>query len=108
MILPTVDGTMVISKADLVGVALTHNPAFDSARVERVAAVEGEEEATEDSDSTVESDVIPTEGDEVENTVTDASAVETVEAAQSVTANSKPVGGFTSTRISDNIPFIQR
>jgi HK97 family phage major capsid protein len=32
----------------------------------------------------------------VENTVTDASAVETVEAAQSVTANSKPIGGFTS------------
>jgi HK97 family phage major capsid protein len=44
----------------------------------------------------VEPDVIPTEGDEVENTVTDASAVETVEAAQSVTANSKPSGGFTT------------
>jgi HK97 family phage major capsid protein len=67
-----------------------------SARVSEVAATEGEEETPEDSDSTVESDVIPTEGDEVENTVTDASAVETVEAAQSVTANSKPIGGFTS------------
>ena len=44
----------------------------------------------------MEPDVIPTEGDEVENTVTDASAVETVEAAQSVTANSKPSGGFTT------------
>ena len=29
------DGTMVVNSADLVGVALTHNPAFDSARVSR-------------------------------------------------------------------------
>ena len=90
------DGTMRVLMGELTGVALVTEPAVRSARVERVAAVEGEEEATEDSDSTVESDVIPTEGDEVENTVTDASAVETVEAAQSVTANSKPIGGFTS------------
>jgi HK97 family phage major capsid protein len=90
------DGTMRVLMGELTGVALVTEPAVRSARVSEVAATEGEEETPEDSDSTVESDVIPTEGDEVENTVTDASAVETVEAAQSVTANSKPVGGFTS------------
>jgi phage head maturation protease len=90
------DGTMRVLMGELTGVALVTEPAVRSARVSDVAATEGEEEATEDSDSTVEPDVIPTEGDEVENTVTDASAVETVEAAQSVTANSKPLGGFTT------------
>ena len=86
------DGTMRVLAGELTGVALVTEPAVRSARVSDVAATEGEEEATEeDSDSTVEPDVIPTEGDEVENTVTDASAVETVEAAQSVTATSKPV-----------------
>jgi phage head maturation protease len=90
------DGTMRVIMGELTGVALVTEPAVRSARVSDVAATEGEEESTEDSDSTVESDVIPTEGDEVENTVTDTSTVETVEAAQSVTANSKPVGGFTS------------
>ena len=85
------DGTMRVLAGELTGVALVTEPAVRSARVERVAATEGEEEATEDSDSTVEPDATPTEGDEVENTVTDASAVETVEAAQSVTATSKPV-----------------
>jgi HK97 family phage major capsid protein len=90
------DGTMRVLMGELTGVALVTEPAVRSARVSDVAATEGEEETPEDSDSTVEPDVIPTEGDEVENTVTDASAVETVEAAQSVTANSKPVGGFTS------------
>jgi HK97 family phage major capsid protein len=91
------DGTMRVLMGELTGVALVTEPAVRSARVSDVAATEGEEEATEDSDSTVETDATPTEGeDEVENTVTDASAVETVEAAQSVTANSKPVGGFTS------------
>jgi phage head maturation protease len=85
------DGTMRVLMGELTGVALVTEPAVRSARVSDVAATEGEEVATEDSDSTVESDVIPTEGDEVENTVTDASAVETVEAAQSVTATSKPV-----------------
>ena len=39
------DGTMVVSAAQLVGVALTHNPAFDAARVERVAATEGDEDS---------------------------------------------------------------
>jgi phage head maturation protease len=91
------DGTMRVLMGELTGVALVTEPAVRSARVSDVAATEGEEESTsEDSDSTVEPDVIPTEGDEVENTVTDASAVETVEAAQSVTANSKPSGGFTT------------
>ena len=32
------DGTMVVNSATLVGVALTHNPAFDEARVSHVAA----------------------------------------------------------------------
>ena len=90
------DGTMRVLMGELTGVALVTDPAVRSARVSDVAATEGEEVASEDSDSTVEPDVIPTEGDEVENTVTDASAVETVEAAQSVTANSKPSGGFTT------------
>ena len=90
------DGTMRVLAGELTGVALVTEPAVRSARVSEVAATEGEEETPEDSDSTVESDVIPKEGDEVENTVTDASAVETVEAAQSVTANSKPSGGFTT------------
>ena len=90
------DGTMRVLMGELTGVALVTEPAVRSARVSDVAATEGEEETPEDSDSTVEPDAIPTEGDEVENTVTDASAVETVEAAQSVTANSKPIGGFTS------------
>ena len=92
------DGTMVISKADLVGVALTHNPAFGEAtRVTEVAATEGEEEISE---STPESEGTPnpTEGDEVENTVNEATAAETVEAAQSVSASmNKPVQ-FIATR----------
>ena len=90
------DGTMRVLMGELTAVALVTEPAVRSARVSDVAATEGEEETPEDSDSTVEPDVIPTEGDEVENTVTDASAVETVEAAQSITANSKPSGGFTT------------
>ena len=86
------DGTMRVLAGELTGVALVTEPAVRSARVSDVAATEGEEEAEEDSDSTVETEATPTEGeDEVENTVTDASAVETVEAAQSVTATSKPV-----------------
>ncbi len=56
------DGTMVVSAAQLVGVALTHNPAFDAARVERVAATEGDENSApkpEDADNQP-----TTEGDE--------------------------------------------
>jgi hypothetical protein len=90
------DGTVRILKGELSGVALTSEPAIRSARVSEVAATTGEEEQV--SDSTIEPEVIPTtEGDEVENTVNDASAVETVEAAQSVTAQSNAVGGWKST-----------
>jgi phage head maturation protease len=89
------DGTVRIIKGEMTGVALTSEPAIRSARVAEVAAAEGDEEI---SDSTIEPDATPTEkDDEVEQTVTPAEAVETVEAAQSVTANAKPaVGGWTS------------
>jgi phage head maturation protease len=91
------DGTVRILKGELTGVALTSEPAIRSARVAEVAATEGDE--NEVSDSTVEQEVTPTtEGDEVENTVTDASAVETVEAAQSITATAKPAVGGSFTR----------
>jgi phage head maturation protease len=91
------DGTVRILKGELTGVALTSEPAIRSSRVTEVAATTGEEEE-QVSDSTIEPEVTPTtEGDEVENTVNDASAVETVEAAQSVTAQSNAVGGWKST-----------
>ena len=90
------DGTMVVSAAELVGVALTHNPAFDAARVERVAATDGEDEVSE---STADAEETPTtEGDEVENTVTNADTVETVEAAKSVTASANAVA-YTKPRL---------
>jgi HK97 family phage major capsid protein len=94
------DGTMVVSAAQLVGVALTHNPAFDAARVERVAATEGDEvsESTEDAEETT-----TTEGDEVENTVTNADTVETVEAAKSVTATAIGVA-YTKPRLDFSAP----
>jgi phage head maturation protease len=88
-------GYMKVLKAELTGVALVSEPAVRSARVAEVAATEGDE----DSESTLDEDATPTpttEGDEVENTVTDAAAVtETVEAAQSVTAAST-TGVFTA------------
>jgi phage head maturation protease len=84
------DGTVRILSGELTGVALTSEPAIRSARVESVAASE-DSAPTEDADVTT-----TTEGDEVENTVTDASAVETVEAAQSVTAAATTLGGFTT------------
>jgi hypothetical protein len=86
------DGTLRILKGEMTGVALTSEPAIRSARVSEVAATE------EDSDSTIEPEETPTstEGDEVEDTVKDASAAETVEAAQSITATTSTVGGFTS------------
>jgi HK97 family phage major capsid protein len=93
------DGTVRILKGELTGVALTSEPAIRSARVSEVAATEEEEKV---SDSTTETEeTTTTEGDEVENTVNDASAVETVEAAQSTTAASKPIvgGSFTKPRI---------
>lgn len=93
------DGTVRILAGELTGVALTSEPAIRSARVDSVAATEGEEEV---SDSTIEAEVQPTEGeDEVEDTVKDASTAETVEAAQSVTAATKPIvgGSFTKPRL---------
>ena len=94
------DGTMVVSAAQLVGVALTHNPAFDAARVERVAATEADEvsESTEDAEETP-----TTEGDEVDNTVTNADAVESVEAAKSITAAATPVA-YTKPRLDFSAP----
>jgi HK97 family phage prohead protease len=94
------DGTMVVSAAQLVGVALTHNPAFDAARVERVAATEGDEvsESTEDAEEPT-----TTEGDEVENAVTNAEAVESVEAAKSITAAATPVA-YTKPRLDFSAP----
>ena len=87
------DGTMVVNSADLVGVALTHNPAFDSARVSNVAATTAPENSEPSSDETEATPTPSTEGDDVETTVTPAEAVETVEAAESVQASSavKPV-----------------
>jgi phage head maturation protease len=86
------NGTMRVLAGELTGVALVSEPAVRSARVSEVAATEGEEDS---ESATVEEDATPTptttEGDEVENTVNDASAVETVEAAQSVTASVKSV-----------------
>jgi phage head maturation protease len=83
------NGVMRVLAGELTGVALVSEPAVRSARVAEVAATQ-----EEDSESTPEEDATPTpttEGDEVENTVTDAAAVETVEAAQSVTASAKAV-----------------
>jgi hypothetical protein len=90
------DGTVRILQGELTGVALTSEPAIRSARVESVAATE--DETPENSDSTIESEDQPTiEGDEVDNTVTQAEAVETVETAESVTAAARPkIGGFTT------------
>jgi phage head maturation protease len=94
------DGTVRILKGELTGVALTSEPAIRSARVSEVAATEQEEEKVSDSTTEAE-ETTTTEGDEVENTVNDASAVETVEAAQSTTAATKPIvgGSFTKPRI---------
>jgi HK97 family phage prohead protease len=83
------DGTMVVNSATLVGVALTHNPAFDEARVSHVAATT---EPTPDE--------TPTEGDAVETTTekTEAPAVESVEASQNIVHANKPAPYFTSPR----------
>ena len=88
------DGTVRILKGELTGVALTSEPAIRSARVAEVAATEDEQV----SDSTIEPESKPTEGeDEVEDTVKDAATAETVEAAQSVTATANAVGGWKAT-----------
>ena len=84
------DGTMVVSKADLVGVALTHNPAFgDLTRVTNVAATTAEDSESS-SDEAEAQPQQPTEGDVVENTVTEPTAAETVEASAQVQAASAP------------------
>jgi phage head maturation protease len=88
------DGTVRIMKGELTAVALTSEPAIRSARVESVAATE--EEENEDSADNQDADNPTIEGDDVENTVTQAEAVETVEAAQSITAAATSIGGFTS------------
>lgn len=85
------DGTVRILAGELTGVALTSEPAIRSARVSEVAASE-----EEDSASNPDVEETTNEGDEVDNTVTQADAVETVEAAQSVTAAATAVGGFTA------------
>jgi phage head maturation protease len=88
------DGTVRILKGELTAVALTSEPAIRSARVESVAATEEEQI----SDSTIEPEAKPTEGeDEVEDTVKDAATAETVEAAQSITATANAVGGWKAT-----------
>ena len=98
------DGTVRILKGELTGVALTSEPAIRSARVQEVAATEDEEAATEEENSESndsEETQTTTEGDDVENTVTQAEAVETVEAAQSTTATAAAgIGGaYTKPRI---------
>lgn len=84
------DGTMVVNKADLVGVALTHNPAFDSARVSNVAANTAPENSEPSSDEAEATPTPSTEGDAVENTVTEPTTAETVEAAAEVQAAAAP------------------
>ena len=93
------DGTMIVNSADLVGVALTHNPAFDSARVSNVAATTAPEDSEPSSDEAEAQPQPSTEGDVVENTVTEPTAAETVEASAPVQAAAiaKPVN-FIATR----------
>ena len=83
------DGTMVVNKAEIVGVALTHNPAFDEARVSHVAAT-----------TEVIPEETPTEGDEVESTTEqqEAPAIEVVEASQHIVQANKPAPMFTKPR----------
>jgi HK97 family phage prohead protease len=83
-------GTMVVNSADLVGVALTHNPAFDSARVSNVAATTAPENSGPSNDDADATPTPSTEGDAVENTVTEPTTAETVEAAEVVQASSAP------------------
>jgi HK97 family phage prohead protease len=92
------DGTMVVSKADLVGVALTHNPAFDSARVSNVAATTEPENSEPSSDEAEATPTPSTEGDAVENTVTEPTTAETVEAAAEVKAAAPKPVNFIATR----------
>ena len=92
------DGTMVVNEAELVGVALTHNPAFDSARVSQVAATTAPKDSESSTDEAEAQPQQPTEGDVVENTVTEPTAAEpTVEASAQVQASApKPVNFIAS------------
>ena len=90
------DGSMKVLAGELTGVALVTEPAVRSARVSQVAAEEAEEISDPAKAESEETPIPTTEGDEVENTVTNADTVETVEAAQSVTAAAKSVGSFTT------------
>jgi phage head maturation protease len=92
------NGTMRVLAGELTGVALVSEPAVRSARVAEVAATEGEEDSESASVDPEETPQPTTEGDEVDNTVTNAETVETVEAAQSVTASAKSVA-YSSPRI---------
>jgi phage head maturation protease len=96
------DGTVKILSAELKAVAVVAEPAVSSARITSVAA----EQLTdnEDSESTPDAEQTTNEGDEVDNTVTQADAVETVEAAQSVTAAATAVGGFKTKERLDTRP----
>jgi len=87
------DGTMVVNSADLVGVALTHNPAFDSARVSNVAATTAPENSESSTDEAEAQPQQPTEGEVVDNTATEPTTAEAVEASATVQAASiaKPV-----------------
>ena len=86
------DGTMVVNQAELVGVALTHKPAFDQARVSHVAATTDETPAEPDEN--------PTEGEPVDTTTekTEAPAVETVEASAQMIQANRPAPMFTKPR----------
>jgi phage head maturation protease len=90
------DGTMIVNSADLVGVALTHNPAFDSARVSNVAATEAPEDSESSSDE-AEATPTQTEGDVVENTDKEPTA-ESVEASATVQAAAPKPVNFIATR----------
>jgi HK97 family phage prohead protease len=92
------DGTMIVNSADLVGVALTHNPAFDSARVSNVAATTAPEDSEPSSDEAEAQPQPSTEGDVVENTVTEPTAAETVEASAPVQASAAKPVNFIATR----------
>jgi len=89
------DGTMVVNQAELVGVALTTNPAFDQARVSHVAATtDATPEPTETPDEN------PTEGESVDTTTEtqEAPAVETVEASQRLIQANRPAPLYTQPR----------
>jgi len=92
------DGTMIVNSAEIVGVALTHNPAFDSARVSNVAATTAPEDSEPSSDEAEAQPQPSTEGDVVENTVTEPTAAETVEASAPVQASAAKPVNFIATR----------